>query len=52
MSETLEIIDALDRGERRVAAKDGGEWRVDEEAKAAILDYFRISKVEPIEVGP
>ena len=52
MSETLEIIDALDRGERRVAAKDGGEWRVDEEAKNAILDYFRISKVQPIEVGP
>ena len=52
MSDTLEIIDALDRGERRVAAKDGGEWRVDEEAKNAILDYFRISKVQPIEVGP
>jgi 2,3,4,5-tetrahydropyridine-2-carboxylate N-succinyltransferase len=52
VSDTLEIIDALDRGERRVAAKVDGEWRVDEEAKAAILDYFRISKVEPIEVGP
>jgi 2,3,4,5-tetrahydropyridine-2-carboxylate N-succinyltransferase len=48
----LEIIDALDRGERRVASKVDGEWRVDEEAKSAILDYFRISKVEPIEVGP
>jgi 2,3,4,5-tetrahydropyridine-2-carboxylate N-succinyltransferase len=49
---TVEIIDALDRGERRVASKVDGEWRVDEEAKQAILDYFRISKVEPIEVGP
>jgi 2,3,4,5-tetrahydropyridine-2-carboxylate N-succinyltransferase len=29
-----------------------GAWRVDEEAKSAILDYFRITKVEPIEVGP
>jgi 2,3,4,5-tetrahydropyridine-2-carboxylate N-succinyltransferase len=52
VSETLEIIDALDRGDRRVAAKVDGEWRVDEEAKNAILDYFRISKVQPIEVGP
>ena len=52
MSETLAIIEALDRGERRVAEKVDGAWRVDEAAKAAILDYFRISKVEPIEVGP
>ena len=52
MSETLAIIEALDRGERRVAEKVDGAWRVDEAAKSAILDYFRISKVEPIEVGP
>jgi len=52
VSETLAIIEALDRGERRVAEKVDGAWRVDEAAKAAILDYFRISKVEPIEVGP
>ena len=52
MSETLAIIEALDRGERRVAEKVDGAWRVDEAAKAAILDYFRISKVEAIEVGP
>jgi 2,3,4,5-tetrahydropyridine-2,6-dicarboxylate N-succinyltransferase len=49
---TLQIIEALDRGERRVAEKVDGAWRVDEEAKSAILDYFRIRKVEPIEVGP
>jgi 2,3,4,5-tetrahydropyridine-2-carboxylate N-succinyltransferase len=52
VSDTLQIIEALDRGERRVAEKVDGTWRVDEEAKSAILDYFRISKVEPIEVGP
>jgi len=52
VSETLAIIEALDRGERRVAEKVDGAWRVDEAAKAAILDYFRISKVEAIEVGP
>src|SRR6516164_3785698 len=45
-------IAALDRGEMRVAEKVEGEWRVNEEAKAAILEYFRIRKVEPIEVGP
>jgi 2,3,4,5-tetrahydropyridine-2,6-dicarboxylate N-succinyltransferase len=52
VSETLDIIDALDRGEIRVAEKRDGEWTVNEDAKSAILDYFRISKVEPIEVGP
>jgi 2,3,4,5-tetrahydropyridine-2,6-dicarboxylate N-succinyltransferase len=52
VNDTLAIIEALDRGERRVAEKVDGAWRVDEEAKSAILDYFRISKVEPIEVGP
>ena len=45
-------IAALDRGEVRVAEKVDGEWRVNEEAKAAILEYFRMRKVEPIEVGP
>ena len=47
-----EIVAALDRGERRVAEKAGGEWVVDVEAKQAILDYFRLRKVETIEVGP
>src|SRR5207249_4330113 len=45
-------IDAIDRGEVRVAEKVDGEWRVNEEAKKAILEYFRLRKVEPIEVGP
>ena len=45
-------IAALDRGEIRVAEKVDGDWRVNEEAKAAILEYFRVRKVEPIEVGP
>jgi 2,3,4,5-tetrahydropyridine-2,6-dicarboxylate N-succinyltransferase len=49
---TEETIAALDRGELRVAEKVDGEWRVDEQAKAAILDYFRIRTLEPIEVGP
>jgi len=45
-------IAALDRGEVRVAEKVDGEWRVNEDAKKAILEYFRLRKVEPIEVGP
>ena len=45
-------IAALDRGETRVAEKIDGDWRVNEEAKEAILEYFRVRKVEPIEVGP
>ena len=48
----LEIVDALDRGERRVASKQGDEWVVDVEAKEAILEYFRLRKVEPMTVGP
>jgi 2,3,4,5-tetrahydropyridine-2,6-dicarboxylate N-succinyltransferase len=49
---TEEIIDALDRGERRVAAKQGDDWIVDEEAKQAILDFFQLRRIEPIELGP
>ena len=47
-----EIVAALDRGERRVAERRDGEWVVDTEAKEAILEYFRLRKVEAIEVGP
>ena len=52
MSTVEETIAALDRGEVRVAEKVDGEWRVNEDAKKAILEYFRLRKVEPIEVGP
>ena len=45
-------IALLDRGEARVAEPDGdGGWRVNEWAKKAILLYFRMRKVEPLEVG-
>jgi 2,3,4,5-tetrahydropyridine-2-carboxylate N-succinyltransferase len=49
---TEETIAALDRGEVRVAEKRDGEWVVNEEAKAAILDYFRLRKMAPEELGP
>src|SRR5438128_5241251 len=47
-----DTIAALDRGEIRVAEKVGDEWVVSEEAKGAILDYFRLRQMEPIQVGP
>ncbi|HWL32514.1 MAG TPA: 2,3,4,5-tetrahydropyridine-2,6-dicarboxylate N-succinyltransferase [Gaiellaceae bacterium] len=48
----LEIVEALDKGERRIASKQGDNWVVDVEAKEAILEYFRLRKVEPMTVGP
>ena len=47
-----EIVAALDSGQRRVASKVGEDWVVDVEAKEAILEYFRLRKVEPMTVGP
>jgi 2,3,4,5-tetrahydropyridine-2-carboxylate N-succinyltransferase len=47
-----ETIAALDRGEIRVAEPVDGEWVVNEDAKRAILDYFRVRDLEPLEVGP
>jgi len=45
-------IAALDRGEIRIAEQEGEDWVVNEEAKEAILDYFRLRQMEPIELGP
>jgi 2,3,4,5-tetrahydropyridine-2-carboxylate N-succinyltransferase len=49
---TEDVIGALDRGEVRVAEPHGDDWRVNADVQAAILDYFRTRKMEPIEVGP
>jgi len=46
-----ETIDLLDRGEIRVAERRDGAWVVNEWVKKAILLYFRLRKVEPMEVG-
>jgi 2,3,4,5-tetrahydropyridine-2-carboxylate N-succinyltransferase len=48
----VEIVAALDRGERRVASKVGDSWEVDAETQEAIIEYFRLRRMEPIEVGP
>ena len=47
-----ETIAALDRGELRVAEKHGDEWVVNEWVKKAILLYFRLRKMAPVELGP
>jgi 2,3,4,5-tetrahydropyridine-2,6-dicarboxylate N-succinyltransferase len=47
-----ETIAALDRGDLRVAEPDGDGWRVNAEAQEAILEYFRLRRIEPQEVGP
>jgi 2,3,4,5-tetrahydropyridine-2,6-dicarboxylate N-succinyltransferase len=47
-----DVIAALDRGETRVAERVDGDWRVNEEAQRAILEYFRLRQLEPREVGP
>jgi 2,3,4,5-tetrahydropyridine-2,6-dicarboxylate N-succinyltransferase len=47
-----EAIARLDGGDLRVAERAGDGWTVNEWVKKAILLYFRLRKVEPIEVGP
>ena len=46
-----EAIRLLDAGEIRVAEPVDGGWQVNEWVKKAILLYFRLRKVEPMEVG-
>jgi len=46
-----EAIALLDRGEARVAEPVENGWVVNEWTKKAILLYFRLRKVEPIDIG-
>ena len=46
-----EAVARLDRGDVRVAERGETAWVVNEWAKKAILLYFRLRKVEPMEVG-
>lgn len=45
-------LDAVDKGELRVASKEGDTWVHHDWVRQAILLFFRISKTEPIEHGP
>jgi 2,3,4,5-tetrahydropyridine-2-carboxylate N-succinyltransferase len=49
---TEEIVAALDRGEVRVAEPEAGGWKVNADVQAAILDFFRLREIEPVELGP
>ena len=53
--DTVDAVDCvvhwLDRGEIRVAEKTDGEWRVNAWVKEAILLYFAIRPLEPIDAG-
>ena len=46
-----ESIARLDTGDLRVAEPGGDDWVVNEWVKKAILLYFRLRKVEPMEIG-
>jgi 2,3,4,5-tetrahydropyridine-2-carboxylate N-succinyltransferase len=45
-------LDGLDSGNLRVAEKDGGEWRVNQWLKKAVLLSFRLYDSAPIPGGP
>lgn len=47
-----EVIEQLDKGKIRVAEEHGGEWKVNEWIKMAVILYFPIQKMEKIEVPP
>ena len=47
-----ETIRLLDGGLLRIAEQTGDEWVVNEWAKKAILLYFRLRPMAPLEVGP
>ena len=45
-------LDGLDDGKLRVAEKVGGEWRVNQWLKKAVLLSFRLNDSTPIPGGP
>jgi 2,3,4,5-tetrahydropyridine-2-carboxylate N-succinyltransferase len=46
------VIEALDKGQLRVAEPSGDEWIVNDWVKKAVILYFPIRKMETIEAGP
>lgn len=48
----LMTMEDLDRGALRVASQRDGSWEVHEWIKAAILLYFKLSRMQIMEVGP
>ena len=48
----LQAIHGLDRGELRVAQKEGGEWKVNAWLMQAVNLYFAVTGMEVTEYGP
>src|SRR5690554_4234475 len=46
-----EVVRRLDAGRIRVAEKEGSEWRVNGWVKEAILLYFAMRPLEPMDAG-
>jgi 2,3,4,5-tetrahydropyridine-2-carboxylate N-succinyltransferase len=46
------VVEALDKGELRVAEPAGEGWQVNEWVKKAVLMYFPIRRMEVLEAGP
>ncbi len=47
----LEVLDALEKGELRVARKVDGEWKVNREVKEVILAGFRLGAIKDMSEG-
>lgn len=47
-----DVIDALDKGELRVAEKVDGQWITHAWVKQAVLLYFALAEMQVMEVGP
>ena len=47
-----EIIDLLDKGKLRVAAKENGQWILNEWIKKAVIMYFPTRKMKTSSAGP
>jgi len=47
-----EVIEDLDKGRRRIAEPTSSGWQVNDWLKKAVILYFPIRKMEPVEVGP
>src|SRR5690606_26613088 len=47
-----EVVDLLAKGSFRVAEPTDDGWQVNEWVKKAVVLYFPIQKMEPIEAGP
>lgn len=47
-----EVIAGLDKGQLRIASREGDEWKIHDWLKKAVILYFPIRKMETIEIGP